>query len=73
MAKFINDSLITNTVALQKAKNSFNAALYVIRQPFNFLNKNTETSEKWFSYFDVNNFKMIGNKVMLKDHTQFYF
>jgi hypothetical protein len=65
--------LITNTVALQKAKNSFNAALYVISQPFNFLNKNTETSEKWFFYFDVNNFKMIGNKVMLKDHTQFYF
>jgi len=96
---FINDSLITNSVALQKAKKSFNAALYVISQPFNFLNKNTlltymgvvnleskkayaikvgyandtEASDKWFYYFDVNNFKMIGNKVMLKDHIQFYF
>jgi hypothetical protein len=97
MAKFINDSLIANTVALQKAKNNFNAALYVISQPFNFLNKNTlftymgvvnlgnkkayeikigyandtEASDKWFYYFDVYNFKMIGNKVILKDHTSF--
>jgi hypothetical protein len=39
--KFVNDSLITNPKDLQIAKNNFNAALYVISQPFNFLNENT--------------------------------
>lgn len=89
--------MIANIEALQKAKNTFNAALYVISQPFNFVNKNmlikhigavdlvnnkaheikvgyvieTGDSEKWFYYFDVTNFKMIGNKVLLKDHASF--
>ena len=93
--KFVNDSLITNSEELQKAKNSFNATLYVISQPFNFLNENTtlsylgvvhlenkkayevkvayksdtEKSDKWFYYFDVKTFKMLANKVILKDHT----
>jgi len=93
--KSVNDSLITNSAELQKAKNSFNASLYVISQPFNFLNEDTqltylgvanlenkkvheikvgyindtEESDKWFYYFDVKTFKMIGNKVILKDHT----
>lgn len=93
--KFINDSLITNPKELQNAKNSFNAALYVISQPFNFLNENTiltflgvvhlenrkvyevkvayssdtKESDKWFYYFDVKTFKMVANKVILKDHT----
>jgi len=93
--KFLNDSLITNSVELQEAKNSFNAALYVISQPFNFLNESTKltylgvanlenkevhkikvgytndtaASDKWFYYFDVTTFKMIANKVILKDHT----
>jgi len=93
--KFVNDSLITDSSELQKAKSSFNAALYVISQPFNFLNKNTKLtylgitdlenkkvhevkvgytndtadSDKWFYYFDVTTFKMVANKVILKDHT----
>jgi hypothetical protein len=92
--KFVNDSLVTNLEELQKAKNSFNAALYVISQPFNFLTENTilsylgivnlenrkvykikvayksdtEKSDKWFYYFDVKTFKMLANKVILKDH-----
>jgi len=95
ISKFVNDSLITNLADLQKAKNSFNAALYVISQPFNFLNENTQltylgvtslenkkvheinvgyindtaASDKWFYFFDVKTFKMIGNKVVLKEHT----
>lgn len=95
IVKFVNDSLITNPAELQKAKSSFNAALYVISQPFNFLNKNTKltylgvtdlenkkvhevkvgytndtaASDKWFYYFDVTTFKMVANKVILKDHT----
>ena len=95
--KWVNDSLVTNKTVLEKAKNSFHAALYVISQPFNFLNKNTvltylgivtlgnkkvhevkvaykedtAVSNKWFYYFDVKNFKMVANKVILKDHTSF--
>jgi hypothetical protein len=93
--KFVNDSLITNPKDLQIAKNNFNAALYVISQPFNFLNENTilsslgvvhlenrkvyevkvaysndtRESDKWFYYFDLKTFKMVANKVILKDHT----
>jgi len=93
--KFVNDSLVINLEELRKAKNSFNAALYAISQPFNFLNKNTilsylgvvhlkdkkvykikvayksdtKKSDKWFYYFDVKTFKMLSNKVILKDHT----
>jgi len=95
VTKFVNDSLITNSADLQKAKNSFNAALYVISQPFNFVNESTKltylgitnlenkevheikvgytndtaASDKWFYYFDVKTFKMVANKVILKDHT----
>jgi hypothetical protein len=95
VTKFVNDSLITNSAELQKAKNSFNAALYIISQPFNFLNESTKltylgvanlenkevheikvgytndtaASDKWFYYFDVTTFKMVANKVILKDHT----
>jgi len=95
--KWVNDSLVTNKAALEKAKNSFHAALYVISQPFNFLKKNTVltylgiatlgnkkvheikvaykedtvVSDKWFYYFDVKSFKMLANKVILKDHTSF--
>jgi hypothetical protein len=97
VVKFVNDSLVTDSKELQKAKNSFNASLYVISQPFNFLNKkvnltylgvvnlegikaheikityqnDTEKSDKWFYYFDVKTFKMVANKVILKDHTSF--
>ena len=93
--KFVNDSLITNPKDLQIATNSFNAALYLISQPFNFLNENTiitflgvvhlenrkvygvkvtysndtKEADKWFYYFDLKTFKMIANKVILKDHT----
>jgi hypothetical protein len=93
--KFVNDSLITNPKDLQIAKNNFNAALYVISQPFNFLNENTiltslgivhlenrkvyevkvaysndtKEADEWFYYFDLKTFKMVANKVLLKDHT----
>ena len=29
----------------------------------------TEESDKWFYFFDVKTFKMIGSKVILKDHS----
>jgi hypothetical protein len=33
--------------------------------------EDTAVSDKWFYYFDVKNFKMLANKVILKDHTSF--
>jgi len=42
VSKIINDSIITSEDELEKAKNSFFAAQYVIVQPFALLDNNTE-------------------------------
>ncbi|TVZ56752.1 hypothetical protein OD91_2050 [Lutibacter sp. Hel_I_33_5] len=94
--KYINDSLVTDSKELMKARNSFFASQYVIRQPFDLLNENvkldytgivklednknayeikvaykgdSKLSDVWFYYFDVEDFKIIANKVIRQDHT----
>lgn len=46
ITKTINDSLVTSKKELQSARNSFFAALHVIRQPFDLLNDNVQLTLK---------------------------
>ena len=86
-------SIFKNKTSLEKAKNQFYAAEYVVCQPFKLDDKNiiltdkgiqeinkvkayaigitykndTELSDKWVYYFDVNSFQLIATKVIHLD------
>jgi hypothetical protein len=68
VVKFVNDSLITNPEELYKSKNSFNAALYVISQPFNFLNEKTKLT--YLGITNLENKKVYEIKVAYANDTE---